>query len=140
MIQASSLRLGNLILWNPQLTSFTTLTPLVVEVTSVAHDKVGYVSPRIEQRAEPFEDDLLEADAPERPLNEFEPLPLRAELLAEWGFEGGRKGKLELAVSSEEGAGFDVVFSGQRLCRLTCFHELQNLYYSLFGEELPASS
>jgi hypothetical protein len=57
-----------------------------VEVTAILEDQLGYLSPRVEHRVEPFEDDLLPLNAPHRPLEEFEPILLTAAIVKKCGF------------------------------------------------------
>ena len=82
MIPESELRIGNRVFWNPKiLRSNATVEPMQLEVTAILPEKIGYVSPKIEQRVEPFEDDLLTKDTPYEPLDEIEPIPLTEEWL-----------------------------------------------------------
>src|SRR5256885_1632084 len=87
-MKSAELRIGNLILWNPRLsTPKTTLVPTQVEVSAILEDRIGFISPRIEHRVEPFEDDLLELETPHRPIEEFEGISLTSEFLKKCGFD-----------------------------------------------------
>lgn len=148
MIQARELRIGNLIVWNPKLINpEVTLSPMQIEVYSIMQDKVMYVFPNIENRVEPFEDDVAKMGTRDKPLAELEPIILTAEILAKAGFleKGGilsakyfEKGDLQLKQTGEyfqrvlvtklNTAIFDLPLTG--------LHQLQNLYFALTGEEL----
>src|SRR4051794_31565113 len=96
MITANELRTGNLIFWNPKLSNPNiTLEPMQVEVSAILEDKIGYTSPKIEYRVEPFEDDLLQKNTSYKSLEELEPISLTAEVLERSGFKeannAGRK-------------------------------------------------
>ena len=146
MIKASELRIGNWIVWNPRLTSpTTTLIPFQVEVTSIRANKIGYISPRVEHRAEPFEDDLLHLETPLKPLEEFEPILLTADLLERCGFTKEPSdhrytchGKVPLCISLRNDKSIMVKLDNHEL-NYYFFHQLQNLYYTLTGEELDLS-
>lgn len=137
MIKANELRIGNLILWNPKLSNpNTTLLPELVEVAAIREDSIGYLSPRIEHRVEPFEDDVLELDAPHRPLEEFEPVALTTELLEKCGFATNnttyQKDPLTIVFNDNK---VQVTMNNREL-PCTYFHQLQNFYFTLTGEEL----
>ncbi len=77
MIQARELRIGNLIVWNPKLVNpGVTLSAMQIEVFSIMHDKVFYVFPNIENRVEPFEDDVAKMGTSFKLLEELEPIIL----------------------------------------------------------------
>ena len=78
------------------------------------------------------------------PETEFEPLPLRQNILMDAGFirevdptgpPSGpyRKGLCEIKISNEY---YDPIFSQPNGNRLPHVHQLQNLYFALTGEEL----
>lgn len=64
-----------------------TLSPMQIEVSSILQDKVMYFFPNIENRVEPFEDDVAKMGIRHKPLAELEPIILTAEILANAGFE-----------------------------------------------------
>lgn len=141
MIKANELRIGNMLLWNPKLSNpKTTLLAELIEVTAILEDRIGYLSPRVEHRVEPFEDDVLELDAPHRPLEEFEPVGLTAEILEKCGFVADttnhvgayRKEPLNVVVNDNT----VLVASDNREFGYKYLHQLQNLYFTLKGEEL----
>ncbi|HEX8278555.1 MAG TPA: hypothetical protein VF540_07660 [Segetibacter sp.] len=148
MIQAKDLRIGNLITWNPALLNpDSTLPPLQVEVFSILQDKIRYVFPNIENRVEPFEDDIAQMGERYKSLNELEPIILTIDILLNDGFteKGGlvntkyyEKGELRLKHSD----GYFKMLSVTALHMaefsfpVKYFHQLQNLYFALCGEEL----
>jgi hypothetical protein len=146
MIKSTELRIGNLIIWNPKLTNLsTTLPPAQVEVASVQEDQISYISPRVEQRVEPFEDDLLPLDAPLSPLEEFEPLLLTAAIVEKCGFKYSEGDHRYTAYLKEPLA---IIFKADNsiLVRLDhrefpyqYLHQLQNLYFALTGEEISVT-
>src|SRR6266487_5068670 len=88
MITANELRIGNLIFWNPKLSNPNiTLAAMQVEISAILEDKISYISPGIEYRVEPFEDDLLQKETPYKSLKELEPIILTAEILEKCGFK-----------------------------------------------------
>lgn len=130
----------------------TTLLPIQVEVMSIADDEIGYISPRVEHRAEPFEDDVLQLETAHRPLKEFEPIVLTTEIAEKCGF-------VQTGLASDDGSvsKMDYWFHDCRLQfakdnihlerqragdqpefigRVQFLHQLQNLYHALSGEEL----
>lgn len=137
MIKATEVRIGNLILWNPRLVNAKSTLPAErVEVASVSADKIGYFSPTVEHRAEPFEDDVLQTETPHKPLEEFEPVPLTAALLQNLPVKS-----FPLAENTVVSVGADGLCIGQgegrsNLQRIQHVHQLQNLYFDLTGEEL----
>ncbi len=141
MIKANELRIGNLVSWNPKLSNpKTTLLPELVEVTAILEDRIGYLSPRIEHRVEPFEDDVLELDAPHRPLEEFEAVSLSSEILEKCGFVADttnhvtayKKEALTVVLNNDT----VLVELDDREFEYKSLHQLQNLYYTITGEEL----
>src|SRR5438128_874383 len=88
MIEANELRLGNLVTWNPRLTHpNNTLPPMQVEIASILPDRISYVFPNIENRVEPFEDDVAQTGVRVKLLEELEPISLTKEMLVNAGFE-----------------------------------------------------
>lgn len=148
MIQSRELRIGNLIVWNPKLINpDVTLSSMQIEVFSIRHDKVMYVFPNIENRVEPFEDDVAKMGMRDKPLNELEPIILTAEILEKAGFEekGGllalkyfEKGDLQLKQTGEHFQRVLVTKLNTTIFDLpvTCLHQLQNLYFALTSQEL----
>jgi len=142
MIPAHELRLGNLVIWNPKLTnSNSTLSPTYIEISAVLRDKVSYVFPNIENRVEPFEDDVAQRGVSYKPLEELEPVMLTAETLENSGFEekGGlfaakhfAKGKLDL---KQVDSHFEIPSLPLSLA-IKSVHQLQNLSFALTGEDV----
>jgi hypothetical protein len=142
MIEANELRLGNLLVWNPKLSNpQITLLPMMVEVAVIAQDKIGYTPFQLEQRVEPFEDDLIvKMETIFKPKGEFEPVILTNDILEQSGFilNNGAyqlkgfypqifsRGKIWLAS----------LVPGSMEIELRYLHQLQNLYHTLSGEEL----
>jgi hypothetical protein len=152
MITASELRTGNLIFWNPKLSNpNTTLATVQVEVSAILKDKIGYIFPGIEYRAEPFEDDLLQKEIRYKSLEELEPVMLTPEILEMCGFKkadnyfsGNMFFKNEY--KSFLGININIVdyqvslsFTDDQRVNLPYsykfLHQLQNLYFALTGEE-----
>lgn len=80
MIQPNELRIGNLVFWKPKLLRSTaTMEPMQIELIEILPDKVGYLSPTLEHRVEPFEDALIANEPSYEPLEELEPIPLTDE-------------------------------------------------------------
>ncbi len=80
MIQPRELRIGNIVSYNPKLSNpQTTLPPVLIEVSAILPDKIGYAFPNLEHRVEPFEDDLLQMQMRYRLLAEVEPIALSYE-------------------------------------------------------------
>ena len=148
MIQARELRIGNLIVWNPKLVNpGVTLSAMQIEVFSIMHDKVFYVSPNIENRVEPFEDDVAKMGTSFKLLEELEPIILSTEILEKAGFteKGGilafkffEKGALQLKQTGEYFQRVLVTKLNTTVFDLpiTTLHQLQNLYFALMGEEI----
>ena len=148
MIKANELRIGNLVTWNPALVSpGNTLPPMQLEVFSISQDRISYVFPNIENRVEPFEDDVAQAGTRYKSLEELEPIVLTNEILQSAGFEE----KSGLLTSKHlENHDLQLKFNGEYYERLAIsklntvvfdlpikyFHQLQNLYFALTGEEL----
>ena len=134
MIEANELRLGNIVTWNPRLTHpNNTLPPMQVEVASILPDRISYVFPNIENRVEPFEDDVAQNGVRVKLLEELEPISLTKEMLVNAGFEE----KSGTTASSH----FEIVTStvphqASSPVRVKYFHQLQNLYFAWTGEEL----
>ncbi len=86
-IKALELRIGNLLTWNPALVSpNNTLPPMQIEVFSILQDRIYYVFPNIENRVEPFEDDIAQKGTRYKLLEELEPIMLCTKLLLNTGF------------------------------------------------------
>ncbi|GAA4732645.1 hypothetical protein [Flavisolibacter ginsenosidimutans] len=138
MINANELRIGNRILWNPKLSHpGTTLPPTEVEVSFVSADRIGYLSPSIEHRVEPFEDDLLQLETPYGPLEEFEPVPLTPELLNKIKNAPIFITDLFPISFSTEGVFLDQISGGrQKLEHIKYLHHLQNLFFAFTEKEL----
>ncbi len=148
MIQARELRIGNLIVWNPKLVNpGVTLSAMQIEVFSIMHDKVFYVFPNIENRVEPFEDDVAKMGTSFKLLEELEPILLSTEILKKAGFteKGGllssryfEKGDLQLKQTGEYFQRVIVTKLNTAVFNLpiTTLHQLQNLCFALMGEEI----
>ncbi len=150
-LQARELRIGNLIVWNPKLLNAdVTLPPMQIEVFSILPDKVFYVFPNVENRVEPFEDDVAKMGTNFKQLEELEPIMLTADILVKAGFteKGGileskhfEKSDLQL---TQAGKHFNRVLvsklntTGSDL-PINSVHQLQNLYFALTGEELEVT-
>jgi hypothetical protein len=142
MIPAKELTVGNLVIWNPKLTNpDSTLSSMLIEVSGVMPDKISYVFPNIENRVEPFEDDVAQAGVGLKPLRELEPIVLTPEILENSGFvkKGGllssknfEKGKLELKQVDKH---FELT-SLANSPAIKTVHQLQNLSFALTGEEV----
>lgn len=138
MLTPQDIRIGNYILWNPHRVSNTTLPASRVEVTAVLQDKIGYIDPGVEHRVEPFEDDRLEREAPQRPYEEFEPIPLTMDLLET--VHAPQLEKLKQFMSTlNDGAGGWWFGTEATKKRIEFLHQLQNLYFDFIGEELQLS-
>lgn len=148
MIEAKDLRIGNLITWNPQLLNpNVTLPPLQIEVFAILPRGVGYVFPNIENRVEPFEDDIAQIGERFKRLEELEPIALSVEILENEGFtqKGGllgskyfEKGDLQLKQTGNYFTSVSVtaLHTHEFTLPIRHFHQLQNLYFALTGEEL----
>jgi hypothetical protein len=148
MITANELRIGNLVTWNPQLISpKNTLPPIQVEVFSILPDRIQFVYPNIENRVEPFEDDVAQTGSRYKLLAELEPIDLSAQILLAVGFEE----KTGIFTTSHfEKSDLQLKYNGEHFERLSTsalhttvsplpvryFHQLQNLYFAFTGEEL----
>lgn len=135
MIKATELRLGNRLWWNPSANEKTTVPPTVVEVASIEAESIGYFSPSIEHRVEPFEDDLLQTQTPHRPLKEFSAIPLTKEVVAKCAFDKSNGG-WQLVSLVEQASGYDVLVGKEKLGNVEYLHQLQNIHFILTGEEL----
>lgn len=148
MIKANELRIGNLLSWNPKLISpNNTLPPMQVEVSSIMHDRIRYVFPNIENRVEPFEDDVAQTGIRYKLLEELEPIMLTTEILENVGFKEKsglltsnhyEKGDLQLKFNGEcfERVSVTGVHTAASGLPIKYFHQLQNLHFALTGEEL----
>jgi hypothetical protein len=148
MIEVKELRIGNIVTWNPALINpAVTLPPMQVEVFSIMQNKINYVFPNIENRVEPFEDDVVKMGVGEKSVEELEPIILTPEILQTMDFEekGGflaskhvDKGDLQLKYNGEYFQRVSVTKMNTTVFELPIkyFHQLQNLYYALTGEEL----
>jgi len=145
MIEPGELRIGNLIAWNPKLSHpGTTLPSTQVKVTSIFQDKIGYISPELEYRVEPFEDDLLQIETAHKLLEELEPIPLTAELLKKCGFETlpgemYTHGYLTLQELQDNNTKVFQFHDFEFKPKIRYLHQLQNFYFALMGEELEVS-
>jgi hypothetical protein len=145
MIKANELRIGNLVTWNPTLVNpGVTLPPMQIEVFSIFPDRISYVFPNIENRVEPFEDDIAQTGTRIKLLEELEPIMLTPEILEKAGFE--KKSGLFTSSHFEKG-NLQLKFTGEHFERISTnnkthalpiryFHQLQNLHFALTGEEL----
>jgi len=149
MIKARELRIGNLVTWNRALVSPTsTLPPMQIEVAAILADRINYVFPNIENRVEPFEDDVAQSGVRFKMLEEIEPIVLTAELLKNIGFEE-KEGKLvlvcphihHLQLSFDDTQLIYISLPGSNPIALSVkfFHQLQNLFFAITGEELRLS-
>jgi hypothetical protein len=148
MIKANELRIGNLVTWNPKLRSpNNTLPPMQLQVSSILSNGIHYVFPNIENRVEPFEDDVVQAGINIKLLEELEPIILTPEILKNIDFEE----KSGLLTSRHFTTGdLHLKFNGEYYERVSIgtlntavfdlpikyFHQLQNLYFALTGHEL----
>ena len=148
MIPVKEIRIGNVITWNPKLLNpNVTLPALQIEVYSILPGKISYVFPDIENRVEPFEDDVAQMGERYKSLEELEPIELTAEILGNQGFikktgllssEYYEKGEVRL---KQHGECFRlVVVTALHVYEyevpVKYFHQLQNLYFALTGDEL----
>ena len=153
MIATKDLRVGNLIFWNPKLSNpYTTLGAVQVEVSAILKDKISYIYPGIEYRAEPFEDDLLENEPRYKSLEELEPIILTPDMLETSGFKQvNNYFSRNIFLKNQSGffLGIDIntadykvslrFMDGQKVdlpvpCQF--LNQLQNLCFALSGEEL----
>ena len=142
MIDVKEVRLGNLILWNPKLANpQITLQPMLVEIAVIAQDKIGYTPYKLEQRVEPFEDDrMVQMETIVKSVQEFEPLQVTEEILEKTGFQK-RNGAYVLdgfypEVIFKESQGSAVLVPHSKVIPIRYIHQLQNLYYTIMGEDL----
>ena len=136
-MKANELRIGNLVTWNPKLRNPNiTLSPLHIQVQSILSDRITYVFPNIENRVEPFEDDVVQHGEKFKELVELEPIILTKELI-------------DLAVKKPNNSSMKLSEDGEHIEWLTkdfkvtyvkknikYVHQLQNLYFALVGEDL----
>ncbi|HEX8459975.1 MAG TPA: hypothetical protein VF623_01040 [Segetibacter sp.] len=148
MIEANELRIGNLVVWNRALISpDSTLPPMQIQVSAIMPDKISYVFPNIENRVEPFEDDVAQTGVRTKMLEEIEPVMLTNEILENTGFI--EKNGLLTSRHLEQNE-LQMKFNGTHYQRVSIsalntvvhdlpikyFHQLQNLFFALTGEEL----
>lgn len=146
MLKANELRIGNFVFWNPKLSSAeTSFLPFPVEVTSILPDKIGYISPGIEHRSEPFEDDILQTQTAQGPLEEFEPIPLTRDILENAGFEiidandqysDYKKEPLTIRLMADNSILLKIE-DREFICQW--LHQLQNFYFDLTAKELEVT-
>ena len=153
MITASELRIGNLLFWDPKLSNpNTTLAAVRVEVSAILKDKIGYIFPGIEYRAEPFEDDLWQEETRYKSFEELEPIILTAQILEVCGFKQvddyfSRNMLFENRYKSFSKIDINIVnykvslrlMNGQQVDLPHSYkfiHQFQNLYFTLTWEEL----
>jgi hypothetical protein len=145
MIHAKDLRLGNLITWNPKLSNpQITLLPMQVEIAVLAEDKIGYTPYKLEQRVEPFEDArMIQMETIFKPLEDFEPITLTTEVLERIGFEnsngGFRLSGFYPQLFLKGNVWIADLVPDTSCVELKYLHQLQNLYYTILGEELEIS-
>jgi hypothetical protein len=137
-----------MVLWNPKLSNPTnTLPAMQIEVFSILQDKIFYTFPNIENRVEPFEDDIAKMGMRHKPLEELEPIILTSEILEMAGFieKGGllaskhfEKGDLQLTRTDSFFQRVSVTKLNSVVFNLPVknVHQLQNLYFALTGDEL----
>jgi hypothetical protein len=142
MIYVKDVRLGNLVIWNPKLLNpQVTLLPMQVEIAALTADKIGYTPFKLEQRVEPFEDDLMiKMETTFKSPEEFEPIVLNKEILEKTGFEisGGKyrfKGFYPELYLEENIWNADMAPGSNRI-EIRYLHQLQNLFYTIVAEEL----
>ena len=148
MIPAKELTMGNLVIWNPKLTNpNSTLSAMLIEVSGVMPDKITYVFPNIENRVEPFEDDVAQTGGRVKSLQEIEGIELTSEILQNVGFKENdealktgcfEKGPLQLKAKGNHFELLDTANSNNSAnpSLIMFFHQLQNLYSTITGEEL----
>jgi hypothetical protein len=115
MIKANELRLGNYFLWKCKPKKVKHIWPYGVGITTEEGDDWTQV---------------LE-------IEDIEPIPLTLEILEGAGFENWNKNKYanNVICLTLNGDGF-LYLANQRHVNLFYLHQLQNLYFSLTGEEL----
>lgn len=133
MIQANEIRKGNLLNWSLKAVHpATTLPDEMIEVFAVLEDKVAYVYPNIENRVEPFEDDVAQMGRDTIPLAELEPIPLTNEWLQKAGIM--LNGNI---ASSYDGHHLAFQWDGKQLTShsspIAHLHQLQNFYTDATG-------
>jgi hypothetical protein len=141
MLQPRELRIGNLVIWNPQLLNpKATLPPMYIEVFEIMQDKIAYVFPNIENRVEPFEDDVVQRGTHTRQFEELDPVILTREILPHAGFTENKellgstyfiKNNIILKPVDK---GFK--FHDHIEVSFRYLHQLQNFYYLVTGEDL----
>lgn len=146
MISTTELRIGNLIGWNSKIAKQL----VEIEVYSIMQDKIAFVSPNIDNRVEPFEDDVVEKmGIGYKQLEELDPILLTSEILLEkCGFEKvttmKHTGHTTIFLSHHKFAdliwdGDSFSYKGYSLGHIKGLHQLQNLYFALSGEELEVN-
>lgn len=133
MIQANELGKGNLLCWSlKSVHPVTTLPDEIIEVFAILEDRIAYVYPNIENRVEPFEDDVAQMGRGTIPLAELEPIPLTNE----WLQKAGIVVNGEMA-SLNDGHHLPFQWDGKQLTLhslpVTHLHQLQNLYTDATG-------
>lgn len=107
----------------------------MVEVTAISNDGDCYYTP-IDQ--EEYLDEFTD-------IRHFEPIPLTPEVLEACGFEYdesnikwkiNKNSKFEFAWGEECGTQFNYSVCRRGVSHVNFLHQLQNLYYSLTGQEL----
>jgi hypothetical protein len=142
MINAKDVRLGNLIIWNPKLLNpQVTLQPMIVEIAVITQNQIGYTPYKLEQRVEPFEDDLMvKMETITKSKEEFEPIVLTKEILEKIGFENVngmyQLGGFDPKLVSRENLWSAVLMPDSKGIEIRYLHQLQNLYYTILEEDL----
>lgn len=139
MIKVQDLRIGNIIWWNPSLANpASTLPGLMVEVMELHHDKIGYVSVRLDHRVEPFEDDLIQSQPTVRSSAEFEAVELTAEILERAGFQRTKHDWRNdgLLLNERDNVYTCPLSNYSKAVELKFLHHLQNLYQVLTSHDL----
>jgi hypothetical protein len=142
MINAKDVRLGNLIIWNPKLLNpQVTLQPMIVEIAVITQNQIGYTPYKLEQRVEPFEDDLMvKMETITKSKEEFEPIILTKEILEKIGFENVngmyQLGGFDPKLVSRENLWSAVLMPDSKGIEIRYLHQLQNLYYTILEEDL----
>ena len=133
MIQANELRKSNLLCWSLKAVHpATTLPDEIIEVFAILEDRIAYVYPNIENRVEPFEDDIAQMGRGTIPFAELEPIPLTNE----WLEKGGILLNGNTALLND-GHNLQFTWDGRQLTSnaisISFFHQLQNFYTDATG-------
>ena len=133
MIQGNELRKGNLLCWSLKAVHpATTLPDEIIGVFTVLKDRIEYVYPNIENRVEPFEDDVVQMGRNTIPFAELDPIPLTNEWLQKAGFIFEN----EIAYLND-GHQLQFNWDGMQLTNhsssITFFHQLQNFITATTG-------